>query len=164
MKTHFVKKELHILDNVRGKPITCIELGILSIGLYNGFNFCIYNELSKRKFGLDFLSCTARDLWQSQTFRNAFEGHVFHWICRTSMVWKKHWYLCSKWGCWLFPDPAGTLPTDPILRDSVLICESRTNWPGQHGKMNSPSLFKIHFLVKECMETALFTQRRRIVG
>lgn len=62
MKTHFVKKELHILDNVRGKPITCIELGILSIGLYNGFNFCIYNELSKRKFGLDFLSCTARDL------------------------------------------------------------------------------------------------------
>lgn len=62
MKTNFVKKKLHTLDKVKGKSITWLELRILFSGLYNSFDFCFYNGLSKRKFDLDFLSYTARDL------------------------------------------------------------------------------------------------------
>ena len=136
MKKNLIKKKLHTLDKVRGKPVTWLELGRLAIGLYNGFDFCFCNELSKRKFDLDFPSCTARDLWQKQTLRNPFEGSIFHWICRTSMLWQRDQHLLDKWECWLFPGPTGNLLTDPILGDSVLTCESRTNtWmPAQINK------------------------------
>lgn len=136
MKKNLIGKKLQTLDTVRRKPVTWLELRRLSIGLYNGFDFCFCNELNKTKIDLDFPSCTARDLWQNQTFGNSFEGSIFHWICRIFMLWQRDWHLLNKWEHWFFPDPTGDLIMDLIMGDSVLTCESWTNaWmPAQINK------------------------------